>query len=435
MQRPNDIALFRFEVIAPLLNLQGPRGILRRTIEKLTERVWDHPHRGRVKLGAGTIEEWLYLYRRGGLDALKHSPRKDRGKSRRIDDEISERIEDLARAELPLDGPSILKELEAEPAFKDRLPSLSTLYRFLKARGLDTRRLAASRDHRAFEFDLAGDCWQADVMYGPQLPTPSGTRRRTCLIAVLDDATRVIAHAQFYFEQHLSSLRDALKQAFLKRGLPRRLYVDQGRIFKSRQLLHLAARLGIQLLHTRPYRPQGRAKLERFFGTARRAFLRRVDVNRLAGIEELNRLLFAFIEGEYHVHPHRGLGGETPLDRWMRRGEGIRPLPPDIDLDAQFLEETKRRVRKDGTITVRGKTFEPGPLFIGQKVTVRFDPFDLRGVRVVSDRGDEVAAYPVDLVGNRRVARRADNDTPKTHPELRSLKKRATDLEKGGPRE
>jgi len=433
--QPNDIALFRFEVIAPLLNLQGPRGVLRRAIEKLAERVWDHPLRGRVKLGAGTIEEWLYLYRQGGLEALQRRPRKDRGHSRRIDDELAERIEELARAEQPLDGPSILKELEADEAFKLSLPSLSTLYRFLKARGLDTLRLPASRDHRAFEFDLAGDCWQADVMYGPHLCTPSGTRRRTYLIAVLDDATRLIAHAQFYFEQHLCSLRDALKQAFLKRGLPRRLYVDQGRIFKSRQLLHLAARLGIQLLHTRPYRPQGRAKLERFFGTVRRAFLRRVLVDRLSGIDELNRLLWAFIEGEYHVHPHRGLGGETPLDRWVRRAEGIRPVPPDIDLDAQFLEETSRRVRKDGTLTVRGKVFEAGPLFIGHKVTVRFDPFDLRWVRIVCERGGETAAYPVDLVGNRYVARRPDDERSTTHPDLKSLRQRAADLEKEGGRE
>lgn len=428
MQPPDDLALFRFEVIAPLLNLEGPRGTLKRAIAKLAERHFDHPQRGRVQLGQGTIEEWLYLYRRGGLDALKPCPRQDRGHSRRIDDEVADRIEELARAATPLDGPGILKELNADSLLAGRVPSLSTLYRFLKARGLDLSQRPAARDHRAFEFDLAGDCWQVDVMYGPHLPTPSGMRRRTYLIAILDDATRVIAHAQFYWEQHLSTLKDALKQAFLKRGIPRRLYADQGRIFKSRQLLQLAAGLGIHLLHTRPYRPQGRAKLERWFGTARRSFLRRIDLDRLTGLDELNRLLFAFVEGEYHLRPHRGIGGETPLDRWVRLGEGIRPLPPDVDLDALFLSQTTRRVRKDGTITLDGKSFEVGPLLIGQKITVAFDPFDLRVLRVRSERGEETAAFPVDLVGNRRVARHPDPERRPTRPKLRSLEARAQEL-------
>jgi hypothetical protein len=342
---------------------------------------------------------------------------------------MAERIEELVSAEKPLDGPGILKELQADSAFAGSTPSLSSLYRFLRARGLHLHNASFPRDHRAYEFDLAGDCWQLDVMYGPDLTTPKGTRRRSYLFAILDDATRLIAHAQFYFEQHMRSLKDTLKQAFLKRGLPRRLYMDQGRVFKSRPLLHLAAHLGIHLIHSRPYRPQGRAKLERFFGTVRRSFLKRVDSSRLLSIDDLNRLLFQFIEGEYHVQPHRGIGGETPLDRWVRLSDGIRPLPPSIDLDLLFLEETTRRVRKDGTILLLGKVFEAGPLLIGQKITVRYDAFDLRQIRIFSERGEETRAFPVDLAGNRRVARMSDRERSHTHPVLRSLDKLASKKE------
>lgn len=431
MSEPKDVALFRYEIIAPLLHLPGgPRGMLRRTIESLADRTWEHPQHGQMKIGRGTIEGWLYDYRNhGGLEALTPVPRRDRGASRRIDSGMAERIEELVSARDPLDGPGILKELQADPSFGARTPSLSSLYRFLRARGLDLRAAPPARDHRAYEFDLAGDCWQFDVMYGPDLPTPKGTRRRTYLFAIIDDATRVIAHAQFYFEQHLRSLKDTLKQAFLKRGLPHRLYMDQGRIFKSRPLLHLAARLGIHLIHSRPYRPQGRAKLERFFGTVRRSFLKRVDCSRLLSIDDLNRLLFAFVEGEYHVQPHRGIGGETPIDRWVKQSGGIRPLPPALDLDLLFLEETTRRVRKDGTILLHGKVFEPGPLLIGQKVTVRFDLFDLRQLRVFSERGEESRVYPVDLAGNRRIARMSAKEPSYTEPELRSLNQLASKKE------
>jgi transposase InsO family protein len=425
---PTDLALFRYAIIAPLLSITGPRGTLKREIAKLASKQHDHPRRGSVAVGAGTIEEWLLHYRRGGLDGLEDSRRRDLGKSRRIDGEVAEAIAELAEARPELDGPGLLAELAATHPDAAK-PSLSTLYRFLRIRGLDQRRAPARKDHRAFAFDLAGDCWQGDVMYGPSLPTTDGQRRKTYLIAILDDATRVIVHAEFYFEQHLRTLKDCLKQAMLKRGVPRRFYFDNGKIFRSRLLLALCARLGIQLLHTRPYQPQGRAKLERWFLTVRRRFLPRVDLDRCDGLDGLNRLLFAWIEGEYHQRPHRGLGGEKPLDRWLRLSEGIRTLPLDVDLDALFRDETTRRVGKDGTITMSGRRFEAGPSLIGRKVTVRFDPFDLRAVLVIADSGLSVTAYPVDLVANRHVRRQPLSEPLRTAPPpLRSLERLAEDM-------
>ena len=416
------MALFRYQVIAPLLCLDGPRGNLQREIRRLADRTHEHPRRGGIRLGFGTIEEWMYRYRKEGLEGLRSQPRKDRGASRRIDGELAVRIEELARGRPDLDGRSILAELrtprEGDPA-PSILPSMSTLYRFLRAQGLDQRRAPRRRDHRAYTFDLAGDCWQGDVMYGPSLPAKDGSRRKTYLLAIIDDATRVIAHAQFYYEQHLRSLKDCLKQAFCKRGLPRRLYFDNGQIFRSRMLLLLAARLGIHLIHSRPYQPQGRAKIERWFLSVRKSFLPRVDLDRLEDLAALNRLLFAWIEGEYHVTPHRGLGGEAPLDVWLRLSQGIRPLPRDVDLDQLFLEQTSRRVAKDGTLTLNGKTFEAGPYLIGERVTVRFDPFDLRRVIVRGVHGEERDAFPVDLQGNRRLRRNPDepgNENHRPHP-------------------
>lgn len=425
---PTDIALFRYTIIAPLLSVTGPRGTLKREIHKLASRQHDHPQRGLTAVGVGTIEEWLLRYRRGGLDGLQDTRRSDLGRSRRIAAEVAEAITDLAEARPELDGPGLLAELTATRPDAQK-PSLSTLYRFLRIRGLDQRRAPTHKDHRAFAFDLAGDCWQGDVMYGPSLPTKDGERRKTYLIAILDDATRVVVHAEFYFEQHLRTLKDCLKQAMLKRGVPRRFYFDNGKIFRSRLLLALGARLGIQLLHTRPYQPQGRAKLERWFLTVRRGFLPRVDLDRCGGLDGLNRLLFAWIEGEYHQRPHRGLDGETPLNRWLRLCDGIRALPVDVDLDALFRDETTRRVSKDGTITMSGHRFEAGPSFIGRKVTVRFDPFDLRAVLVVADSGESVTAYPVDLAGNRRVRRQHQSEPGRTPPPpLRSLEQLAKDL-------
>jgi transposase InsO family protein len=423
--KDREIALFRFQVIAPLLSLRGPKGTLRQAIQKIAEDFHHHPYGGPTQYAFATIEEWLYLYKSHGLDGLLPQRRKDKGKSRGIDGEIAEKIESLILSHPVLTGPGILSELRIQCP-PERLPSLTTLYRFLKASGLDKRRVSPHVDHRAYAFELAGDCWQADVMYGPAIPVPDGKRRKTYLIGILDDATRLIPHAQFYFEQHLRSLKDCLKQSFLKRGLPRRLYVDNGKIFRSRMILALCARLGIQAIHSRPFRPQGRAKLERWFRTLRMLFLSRVDLPRLESLEQLNRLLWAWIEEEYHQRQHRGLEGETPLDRWLRLSEGIRSVPAEVDLEEVFLEETTRRVTKDGTLTLRGKTFEAGPLLIGERVAVHFDPFDLRRVLVVGAEGKKHPAYPVDLYSNRYVRRNPPREPRK--PEKSAALKAMEDL-------
>ena len=428
---PQQIALFRYQVIASLVSLSGPRGTLRREMERIADRSHDHPYRGPTQYRLGTIEEWHYLYKRDGLDGLLPAVRRDRGRSRVIDDQAAEQIETLARSRPDLDARGILAEIRSGlEERKRKIPSVSSLYRLLRTRGLDQRRGTRRQDHRAYAFDLAGDCWQLDVMYGPALTSPRGTRRKTYLFSLLDDATRLVPHAQFYFEQHLRSLKDCLKQALLKRGIPRRLYLDNGKIFRSRLLLGLCARLGIELIHSRPYRPQGRAKLERFFGTVRRGFLARVDVDGIEDLEALNRLLFAWVEGKYHVTPHRGIDGEAPLDRWLRLSEGLRPLGREIDLDELFWDQTTRRIAKDGTLSLQGRIFEAGPALIGQRVTVRFDPFDLRRVVIVTSDDRTQQAFPVDLAANRRV-RRNPPPEPQEHPPvaLRAIEELADQMD------
>jgi transposase InsO family protein len=435
VDKQQRIALWRFELIAPLLGLPQRRGELKRAILGLAAEVHEHPFKGPISVRFGTVEEWLYRYRHQGLDGLKPSGRQDHGTHRRIDDLLADSIERLATTRPELDGPGILAEIKTAHPEREPMPSLRTLYRFLHTHGLDQRRVALRRDHRAFVFDLAGDCWQADVMYGPSLPGVDGRRFKTYLVAILDDATRLIAHAQFYPEQHLRAFKDCLKQALMKRGLPRRLYLDNAKVFRSRLVLLIAARLGIHIVHTRPYKPQGRAKLERWFGTVRRSFLARLDPDRIDGLDALNRLLFAWVEGEYHLRPHHGLDGETPIERWMRLSEGLRPLPREVDLDRLFLDQATRRVAKDGTFALHGNTFEAGPTFIAQRVKVHFDPFDLRRVWIESPRGGWVEAFPVDLVANRRLRRNPPpvGSLPAPPAPLRSLDGLAKRLEDSAP--
>lgn len=430
-RRRDEISLFRYQVIAPLLSLDPGRGAMRRAIRELASKTWENPFSDKTGIGFGTIEHWLYRYRQGSLPALRPSPRADAAQSRRITGTLAQAVEELLAARPHLSSPLVLKELLARGLAREGDLSLSCLQRFRKAGGMTPRGPGNRRDLRPFEFEFPGECWQCDLLYGPSVPTPDGRRRKTYLYAIIDDATRIICHAQFYFAQDLESLKDAFKQAFLKRGIPKRLYVDNAQIFRSKQLLAVAAQIGFQLLYSKPYRPEGRGKIERWFLTVRSSFLARLDLQTLDSIERLNRLLWAWVEGEYHTTVHRGIG-EPPLDKWLRLGDHIRSAPPDLDLDRVFLTRVSRRVRKDGTFTVQGRLFEAGVDFIGMKIAVRFDPFDLRRLWIARDGdGAERQVYPVDLEGNRTVRRAPDPDpVPPPDQPLRSLDHLADEADK-----
>ena len=93
------------------------------------------------------------------------------------------------------------------------------------------------------------------------------------MIAFIDDHSRLVPHGQFHPSEGIAAFMDSFSQALQKRGLPRKLYVDNGSAFRSRQLEFTTASLGIALIHAKPYQPQGKGKIERFFKTIRTQFL------------------------------------------------------------------------------------------------------------------------------------------------------------------
>jgi len=113
----------------------------------------------------------------------------------------------------------------------------STVHRVLARRGLTKKQPddPTSKDRRRFEHESAGDLWMSDVMYGPKIRA-EGRSRQTYLIAFIDDATRVVPYAAFAFSEGAVSYLPVLEQAVRRRGIPKRLYVDNGAAFRSKQL-------------------------------------------------------------------------------------------------------------------------------------------------------------------------------------------------------
>jgi hypothetical protein len=296
-----------------------------------------------------------------------------------------------------------------------------------KAGLMDKKSGDGDQDRRRFAFERAGQLWSSDVMHGPGVMI-DGVRRKSYLIAFIDDASRVIPYAAFAFSESTRAFLPIYKQALLRRGLSERLYVDNGANYRSRHLSIVCAKLGVALIHARPYRPQGKGKIERFFRTVRSQLLTRLTADDTKSLEAINRRLWAWIEGEYHHAPHRGLDGKTPLERWAKCGEAVHFVEPGLDLDDLFLFEAVRKVQKDRTVSLDGTVYEVDAALIGEKVTLRYDPHTAkRSIQVCHEDRFIEQARPVDLYANcfvkrERPSSNLDADGPALQPSPSSLK-------------
>jgi putative transposase len=373
----HEVALFRYGLIADLVHLPpGTKGLYRR-IEEKAEAAYTIPGSTRRHVAPETIRHWLKRYRAGGFDALLPKPRADRGRSRTLPPEAVERLLAIKEANPALSVRLVIREaLTGEAMPPDLALASSTVHRLLSRHGLMRKdpEQPGGQDRRRFAFEHAGELWMSDVMHGPAVQVEGRRKRKSYLIAFLDDATRVIPYAAFALSENTATFLPLLKQAILRRGLPARLYVDNGSNYRSQQLALVCAKLGIALIHARPFQPQGKGKIERWFKTLRAQLLTRLGAEDTRSLEALNRRLAGWIEGEYHQTPHHGLDGETPLERWAQSAEQVRFPEPTLDLDDLFLFEAKRKVNKDRTVSLAGVLYEVEAALVGAKVTLRYDP-------------------------------------------------------------
>jgi transposase InsO family protein len=395
--KAEKIALFRYACIASLVLETLPRGELTRRAEEIAARTYDIPYSQRTSLSVDTLLDWALRYRRGGFAALTPRPRSDRGQSRALTPQLAELIERLKRENPHRTGTTLLRELALVSTVGT--VSASTLYRFLKQGGLTARQLLAPPARKKFEAEFGNQIWQSDMLFGPYVQRAGGGRMQAFLYAILDDASRLIPHAQFYAQQGLDAFLDCLRQAVAARGLPTRLYVDNAKVFRSQQLARIAASIGILITHTPPYQPEGRGKIERYFRSVREQFLANLDSQRTLSLAELNGRLWAWIEQVYHVSEHSALG-TTPLLRWQRDIERVRQLPPSTDLRRLFFYRLDRVVRRDSTFLLCGHFYEAPPQVAGETIEVRFDPLDLSQVEIYFQGQAQGLARMVDAVVN-----------------------------------
>jgi putative transposase len=426
-RQADDWALARYSVISPLISrvMAGQERIMARA--DILKSVHLFPDARTRRISCRTLERWFQWYVGGhlnadgevvsepGIEALRPLPREDKGKPRKLDPAFVERAIELRREEPARTTFSLIELLRSETLLAGQPdPSIceATLAYHLRQRKATKKDLKKEgRAFPRFEHPRRNSSWQADFSQGIRIPDPGNpTKTRLChLHAVLDDHSRYIVHAEFYFRQNLPCLEDCIRKAILHGGVCERWYIDNGAVYQSRELKLIAARLGSELIFATPYCPEGKGKIERWFKTLKDALYPEANRAGIQTLAELNQFLWGWLERVYHAREHSQTK-ETPKARWEAGLVHVRHPDPALLVDL-FLWEEKRQVNKSGCIQLGGNLYSVAEHLVGREVTVRFDPFDLSRIRLYESGHFTDTLEPQTLVSQTfRKAHRTQSD-------------------------
>ncbi len=396
------VAAFRFSVIYPLLDLSREDwGMQRDVLDKLTAREWNIPFSTRTYISRATILSWLRKYESSGrqIESLHPKSRGDQGGCRIMDRETELAFINLRKDFMKASVPVLMRLARQRNVLPpDFNASSQSIYRILKKHGLGKER-KQKEDMLKFEVEFPNDLWQSDCMHGPYV-IHEGRRRKSYMFAIIDDHSRLIPHAQFYLRENVDNFIDCMKKALVKRGLPRKLYTDNGAYFKSHKLQYGCASLGIVLTYAKPYRPQGKGKIERFNRTVRMEVLQALPEE--LTLEELNGHLAAFIDENYHIRKHSSIR-EKPLDRYLKSLTLLRSAPEN--LNDYFRKRLLRTVTNDRSVSIEGKLYQAPIGLAGQKVYLSYDESDMSRVEIFIADKSRGFLKPMDVHINSQVKR------------------------------
>lgn len=401
-----QIALIRYKLISPVL--AEPGRVQNEYFRSQAAKRHEFPRYGLRKIRVSTLKSWLKKYKQEGFDGLKPKIRNDKGRPRKVSDELLNAIRVKCKAYPFLTVKYLHEKLTEEGLIGDPPIHYNTLLRIVKEEKL-LRFGEKRRDVRKrFEVDQVNDLWMCDFMHGPRVLI---NRRsyKAILCAVIDDYSRMIVGHAFAPSETVSSLTKVLKEAFQVYGLPKRLYVDNGASFSSDFLAKSCALSGVSLIHSKPYDSPSRGKIERYFRTVRDRFLTLISEDYT--LEELNSAFSIWLKDDYHHKLHSGIN-ERPIDRYHRSCAKIHiTRPSKAELDEIFLVRHERVVNNDATISFKGNIYEVPAAYIRQRIEIRHPVDDDRQLYLYDT---DVRVGKLKFVDKRQNARVFSPDRSKT---------------------
>lgn len=363
-----NVALFRYGLIAELISGKCEERSLNEAFEKISGKGPFTVNGESVSPSPSTLERWYYTYKNYGFDALKPNPRNDNGRSRKIDDEIKEVVTHYLEEHPRMPATAIYEALLSNHYITRQDVSLSTITRMVK-RLKKSMNIITRSEMKRYEMPGINDVWCCDTTYSYKL-TVNGEKKQTFIIAIIDDASRMVVGCDVFFNDNYVNFLSVLKEAIRKCGKPKCLNLDNGGTYKNKQLNILAARIGISLFHNKPYYGQGKAKVERWFRTMKDHFMASYTLTNKTTLEEYREALKKYVV-EYNNAIHSSLNGISPITRFYDSGEI--PLYLDESLIEQyFLLEVERKATADCVIQLDNIQFEVPASYSNRSVTIRY---------------------------------------------------------------
>lgn len=391
-EEKNEIALKRYNMIAPLLidpeRYPSNREFFRMQGHKLHEE-------GVTTIHARTIERWYYQFKKGGFDALKPQTRVDFGKPRKGKDVIDQII--ILKRNYPrLSATGILKMLRESGVTKDQI-SLSTVNRVVNS--IPKEKMNVEPMYR-YELEHINEVWCGDSSHGPYLYKDK-TKVKLYIIALIDDASRLITAARIFEADNTINLLSTMKLAVSKYGKPKRFNFDNGSNYKNAQINIVTARLGVGVHYCRPYNPEAKAKIERWFKTLKSQWMSTLNYSEFHSVEEYQISLNEYVNA-YNNNIHSSLNGLTPMQRYLKEVELVKKID-EYSLEKDFLFEIERRVSIDNIVVIDNKEYEVPAVYSSKKVKIKYlDPKD--GVFIV-DNDKQIEIKPLDKKANAKRVR------------------------------
>lgn len=410
------VALFRAEVIGALTHYNLGRGALQAELTTLAGIPRRMPGASVTRhFGVSTLERWYYAYKQHGLTGLLPKARADRGAARALSEAQRELVLAIRREYPRASAEVILETLVAEGRIDLKAVSPRVIRRLFREHGLDRIAAAAAADGHGrlrWEADHPGAVWQVDVCHGPSLQGADG-KLPIRVHAIIDDASRYIVAMEAHSTEKETDMLAVFSDAIRRHGPPGVLYLDNGSTYSGDALRVACERLGVTLIHSKPYQPQGRGKIERFFRTLRGKCLD--YIGNCKSLHEVNVRLMAFLDSHYHHAAHAGLMGRTPDVVWREGAAALRPFDP-VKLREAFTTHTPRRVRRDSTIDVGGETYELTRGFLAGKTVTLVQPLIDNTAAWVEHEGIRFELQLVDVKKNNDKRRKAKPAAPPSIP-------------------
>lgn len=394
-------AHLRFAVIAPVIQGIFSEPTKTAYYKKVAEKPLKMPDGKEVLFSYNTFEKWEAGYKRNGMDGLMPKSRSDNGVSRALPDTAISEIFRLKQQFTRINATLIYTKLIEDGFIKPSRVSVSAVQRFIKKNDLKSARNPNIKDRKAFEEEFPCDMYQADTCHSVYI-TENGVKRKTYLYHVVDDFSRLIVGARFYYNDNAYNFQLVLKDAVARYGICNKIYCDNGSPYSNGQLTLILGSLGIIEIHAPVRDGAAKAKVERSFRTIKDTWLNGFNPSSVESLDHLNRLL-----GDYVRTRNNSINRdiqETPMERYSRHIDRIRFPKSHEWLEECFMNRVLRKVNNDSTVSIDSVLYDAPMQFIRMKVEIRYLPDDMKNAYILY-QGKRYSIRPTNKLENSRTKR------------------------------